>query len=74
MSYKITSYFGQKENFRLHGHSGLDFAMPKGTEIRSIKDGIIDKIVDYGNQNAGKTIFVEWEDGYRYIWSFITIR
>lgn len=62
MNYRITSRFGQQESFRTHGHSGIDFAMNKGEPIRSIKEGIV-RIADYGNVNAGKTVFVKWEDG-----------
>lgn len=72
LTYKITSYFGQKETFRSHGHSGLDFAMPNGTEIRSIKSGYVEKIVDYGHHNAGKTIFVKWEDGQTAIYGHLS--
>jgi hypothetical protein len=63
MSYKITSRFGQQESFRSHGHSGIDFSMPNHTPLRSIQDGIVERIVDFGNQNAGKTIIIKWQDG-----------
>lgn len=63
MSWKITSHFMQREGFRLKGHSGLDFAMENNTPLRSIKDGVITKIVDYGERNVGKGILVKWEDG-----------
>lgn len=60
--YKITSRFGQQESFRTHGHSGIDFKMEIGEPIRSIKDGIV-TVKDFGNVNAGKTVFVKWSDG-----------
>jgi hypothetical protein len=60
--YRITSRFGQQESFRSSGHSGIDFAMNLGEPIRSIKEGIV-TVKDYGNINAGKTVFVKWEDG-----------
>jgi hypothetical protein len=60
--YKITSRFGQQESFRLKSHSGIDFKMEIGEPIRSIKEGVV-RIADYGNTNAGKTVFVKWEDG-----------
>lgn len=62
MKYKITSHFLEQEPFRSHPHTGIDFKMEIGTPIRTIKDGVI-KLADYGNQNAGKTIFVQWDDG-----------
>ncbi|PKR82872.1 M23 family metallopeptidase [Heyndrickxia camelliae] len=71
MSYKITSYFGSVESFRERGHSGIDFQMNDGTEIHSIRDGIV-HLADYGNQNAGKTIFVEWDDGKTAIYGHLS--
>jgi murein DD-endopeptidase MepM/ murein hydrolase activator NlpD len=62
--YPISSKFGNQESFRNSGHSGIDFSMPKNTPLRSIKDGVVTKIVDYGeNVNAGKTVMIKWEDG-----------
>ena len=64
INYPITSEFLEKESFRNgRGHSGIDFAMEIGEPIRSIKEGLIFKVIDYGNVNAGKTVMVKWEDG-----------
>lgn len=63
INYPITSRFGATESFRKKGHSGLDFSMPDSTPLRSIQDGEILKIVDYGNVNIGKGVFVQWTDG-----------
>jgi hypothetical protein len=60
--YKITSLYHQQENFRKVPHNGIDFKMEIGEPIRSIKDGIV-TIKDFGNVNAGKTVFVKWSDG-----------
>ncbi|WP_053434705.1 M23 family metallopeptidase [Sporosarcina globispora] len=60
--YKITSRYLQQESFRSSPHKGIDFKMEIGEPIRSIKSGQI-HLADYGNTNAGKTVFVEWEDG-----------
>jgi len=57
MRYPITSRFDSFESFRGYKHNGVDFAMPKDTPLRSIQNGIVKKIIDYGeNVNAGKTI------------------
>lgn len=69
--YKITSYFGQQESFRLKPHSGCDLKMKIGEPIRSIKDGTI-RLADYGNINSGKTVFVEWEDGKTAIYGHLS--
>jgi Peptidase family M23 len=70
--YQITSRFMQQESFRSKGHSGIDFYMEEGTPLRSIRDGYIEKIVDYGNQNVGKGIFVKWEDGKTAIYGHLS--
>lgn len=64
INYPVTSRFLEKELFRNgKNHSGLDFAMPDNTPLRSIKDGVVEKVVNYGNSNVGKGILVRWEDG-----------
>lgn len=63
MKYRITSRFGEMESFRTHPHRGVDFSMPEGEPIRSIQNGVVEKVVDYGNQNIGKGVLVKWEDG-----------
>jgi hypothetical protein len=62
--YKITSRFGQQESFRPHGHSGIDFFMEEGTTLRTIQDGVVERIVNFGDKvNAGKCVMIKWEDG-----------
>ncbi|WP_338128588.1 M23 family metallopeptidase [Bacillus infantis] len=70
--YKITSKFQQHEAFRNSGHSGIDFGMPEGTPLRSIRSGTIDKIIDYGTSNAGKCVKVKWEDGKTAIYGHLS--
>lgn len=60
--WKITSGFGQQESFRDKPHSGIDLNFKLNEPIYTIKTGKI-RFVDYGSENAGKTVFVEWEDG-----------
>lgn len=62
--YKITSYFGSRESFRNKGHSGIDFAMERGTELKSIRDGIVEKVVNYPDGiNIGKGVIIKFNDG-----------
>jgi hypothetical protein len=64
MRYPITSRFMQQEGFRSHGHSGLDFYMDEGTTLRTIRDGVVERIVNFGDKvNAGKCVMIRWEDG-----------
>ena len=45
--------------------------MPIGTPLRAIKNGII-KIADYGNLNAGKTVFIKTENGTTFIYGHLS--
>lgn len=61
--YRITSMFGAKESVRnFHSHSGIDFALPLNEPIRTIKDGVIEKITHYKG-NIGNGVLVRWNDG-----------
>lgn len=71
MKYKITSEFLSKEPFRSHAHNGIDFAMPIGTPLRAIQDGVI-RLADYGHLNAGKTIFLQTENKITFIYGHLS--
>jgi len=71
--YRITSTFGARESFRAKPHSGIDLKMEEGTPLKSIRDGVIEKIADYGEKvNAGKCIQVKWEDGKTAIYGHLS--
>lgn len=67
--YPITSRFGTVESLgklghRHYPHNGIDFAMSEGTPLRSIRDGVIEKVTHYqGKVNIGNGVFVKWDDG-----------
>jgi hypothetical protein len=62
--YPITSRYLQQESFRGGvPHRGLDFAMENNTPLYSIKNSIVERVVDFGNTSGGKMIFLKWEDG-----------
>lgn len=58
----ITSPYGAQESFRTKPHTGIDIRLEEGTPLAAVKDGII-KLADYGDQNAGKTVLLEMNDG-----------
>jgi hypothetical protein len=62
MTYKITSRFGEQEMFRLKPHTGVDFAMPIGTPLKSIQEGVIEKVTHY-KDNIGNGVLVRFNDG-----------
>jgi len=72
MRYQITSYFNQQEGFRTKLHNGIDFAMPNGTPIKSITNGIIEKVVNLGDKNIGKGILIKCKDGKTAIYGHLS--
>lgn len=69
-NYKITSQFHATESFREGAHKGIDFAMKEGTDLKAVAEGII-RIKDYGNVNAGKTVFIDTADGKTFIYGHL---
>lgn len=62
--YEVTSDFGNKDPIHSGDfHKGVDFAMPEGTELFSPIDGVIKNVVDFGDRNIGKGIYLETKDG-----------
>jgi hypothetical protein len=63
----------EKESFRNRGHSGIDFFMDEGTILRTIRDGKVERIVDFGEKvNAGKCVMIKWEDGKTAIYGHLS--
>ncbi|UGB31726.1 M23 family metallopeptidase [Metabacillus sp. B2-18] len=63
IKFKITSPYGARESFRTHPHTGMDVNFPSGTGIHSVHSGVVEKVVNYGDENLGKGIFVKGENG-----------
>lgn len=67
----VTSVFGNRESFDTgkgitrEGHSGMDFAAPKGTRINAIKSGKVTKVENNENNKRGfgKYVEIEHADG-----------
>lgn len=74
--YPITSRFLNQESFREKAHLGLDFAMPKDTPLRTIENGVIEKVINIPD-GIGKAVYVRWVDGKTAIYGHmndITVR
>lgn len=64
MSFPITSRFMESESFRGGSpHRGIDLAMPDHTPLRSIQNGIVERVADFQQFSGGKMLFIKWEDG-----------
>lgn len=61
--YDVSTRYGVVDRLHPHSHRGLDLVMPSGTELHSPVDGIITKVIDYGNNNAGKCITIKTDSG-----------
>jgi murein DD-endopeptidase MepM/ murein hydrolase activator NlpD len=72
VTFRRTSEFGAMEPFRDHPHTGVDFAMPEGTPVEAVLDGVVRHVVDYGDVNAGKTIILDLENGQTAIYGHLS--
>lgn len=73
MSYKITSNFGSQESFRIKGHTGVDFAFPNGEPLKSIRDGVVEKITNYPDGvSIGKGVLIKFNDGKTAIYGHLS--
>lgn len=62
MKFRITSKYGAVEEIRNgRPHSGLDLAMPRGTELHSIAEGTVERVVN--GSSLGKGVYVRTNNG-----------
>jgi murein DD-endopeptidase MepM/ murein hydrolase activator NlpD len=72
MKFQLTSAFGVMERVRDgKAHTGIDLAMPVGTELRSIADGVVERVTDYVG-NIGNGVIIRLEDGTRLIYGHMS--
>ncbi|WP_108669567.1 M23 family metallopeptidase [Peribacillus acanthi] len=71
MIVRITSKFKEISSIHPNPHTGVDIALKEGTPLRSIQDGIIEKVYD-GSTNIGKGISVRFEDGTQGIYGHLS--
>jgi hypothetical protein len=62
MKFRITSEFGAMEEVREGAHTGIDLAMNVGTELRSLQDGVVEKVLHLKN-NIGDGVLIKFDDG-----------
>jgi len=59
MKFIITAPFQEISKIHPTPHSGMDLAMPEGTTLRSVAEGKIDQVFDYGSRNAGRGVIID---------------
>jgi hypothetical protein len=69
---RITSRFGEISNVHPKPHTGIDIAMPEGTPLKSITEGVVQRVVDYGSENIGKGVIVQLADGKTAIYGHLS--
>jgi hypothetical protein len=68
MKFRLSGEYGELSPVRNgQPHSGIDLAMPEGTTLRAIKDGIVDRVYD-GSGAIGKGLSIKLDDGSRAIY------
>jgi hypothetical protein len=68
MKFRLTGKFGELSPVRdFQAHSGIDLAMPEGTTLRSVANGVVDRVYD-GTGAIGKGLSVQMPDGTRTIY------
>jgi hypothetical protein len=68
MKFQLTGKFGELSPVRnMQPHSGIDLAMDEGTTLRSVADGVVDRVFD-GTGLIGKGLSVKFPDGTRAIY------
>jgi len=73
MKFRLSSEYGVLEQIRNNRpHTGIDLAMPEGTELRSIGEAVVERVVDYGSANIGKGVILRLEDGSRAIYGHMS--
>lgn len=71
MIVRITSKFGEVSSIHKTPHTGIDIGLKEGTPLRSVYDGVIEKIYD-GSANIGKGVKVRFEDGTEGIYGHLS--
>jgi hypothetical protein len=61
--YEVSSKFGVMDNVHKTAHTGIDLVMKTGTKLFSPTDGVVSKIVDYGDKNIGRGIIIKTDSG-----------
>jgi hypothetical protein len=72
MRVNITSRYGEVSNLHPTGHTGIDLGISDGTPLRSLFDGVVERVVDYGAENIGKGVIVRFADGSQGIYGHMS--
>ncbi len=71
LKYTVSSPFLDTLN-RNSPHTGIDISLPEGSQLQSVVSGYIEKVFDYGSENAGKGIIIQGNDGNEYVYGHMS--
>jgi murein DD-endopeptidase MepM/ murein hydrolase activator NlpD len=71
MIVRITNKFGAVDAVHRTAHTGIDLAMPEGTTLRALGEGVVDRVFD-GTSNIGKGLSVKFDDGTHVIYGHMS--
>ncbi len=67
MKFVLSGAFGELSQVRDGKHTGIDLQMETGTTLRSLMDGKVYAVRDYGSENIGKGVVIKTDDGNYHI-------
>lgn len=68
----ISSAFGVVDSVHSTPHSGVDIALPIGTPLHSVTDGIVTKVDAVGGHDIGRMVRIEAPDGTDVIYGHLS--
>ncbi|PFP22673.1 hypothetical protein COJ96_25300 [Bacillus sp. AFS073361] len=71
MIVRITSKFGAVDAVHKTPHTGVGLAIPEGTSLRALGNGVVFRVFD-GTNNIGKGLSIRFEDGTRAIYGHMS--
>jgi hypothetical protein len=70
--FRVTTQFGEVDKLHPSGHTGIDIALPEGSPLYSIGNGVVENIVNYHSENIGKGVFVRLDSGEKVIYGHLS--
>lgn len=72
MIVRITSKFGEVSKIHPTPHTGIDIGLPSGSELHSIGEAVVERVVDYGSENIGKGVILRLADNREVIYGHLS--
>ena len=68
----ISANYGDVSHIHPNGHTGCDFVIPVGTELKSVVNGVVEKVRDTGEVGYGKSVQIRTPDGRLVIYGHLS--